>query len=505
MANAPKIITITLSKKNIEKLEEKLKRDQEGELRKIARLAKANNALERATLEKDFADRRIQPKAKLPSIGKKTGYSPGYIGEYKYDDNTRATFAIKSALNRSINNEAHANGLQTYKTPSSSRGDIGDFIREYIAGPLYRLALQEAAPLIELVEPNKDENIRDENIYLRSKFLPKFETFMALKAKNDSLQNVAGLEKIMAISLILGEEDLHTENFGVIEKNEKRIFAKIDHGRTFCNLPSSLDYFSEIIFSSLAEENHPPSLVKLQQELERGYKFFADNKELINNIIEQRVYNLEKMLSLGISFIMQAESFSGTDSGIETRKMPIEEIFTFKKAPGQAQSHLISDHGHLLGDYFKNVIEASLINTPKEFSTERLKITAQDLKLLAETRLNEISEARKDSHSNREELASAQITYERMLKDCKQLIMEPQAPTETAEQKQRYATALSEYNQARTEAPENYVSKRYISLSLAPGAKSQKLPDSPAEAYVPYRNTENYRGSRENNPNSRER
>lgn len=336
------------SEGSLDKLEEQLKQERKAELEAIGQSTEESGALAKIILEKHFADRVTQPKALVPSIREKeVGCSSGYVGQYKYTDDTQATFMVKSALNRTLNDadkreltenfkksffegsikqtkllgysDAQAEALMNARWPVTLDNlceddlNIGDFIREYIAGGLYPLFLQDRAPVIELVketeraEVSKDRLVSEEHLYLRSKFLPEFETFYSLKKKRDDCSDVEGLEKLLAVSLILGESDVgNSENLGVIKKEGKRVFAKIDHGRSFYFMPCSLSNFFILIFTPLELLKKPPSLVNLHQELESTYQLFKDNEKLVSNIIEQRVYNLEKVLEHDITFSLRS-------------------------------------------------------------------------------------------------------------------------------------------------------------------------------------------------------
>ncbi|WP_179945511.1 hypothetical protein [Wolbachia endosymbiont of Trichogramma pretiosum] len=138
--------------------------------------------------------------------------------------------------------------------------NIADFIREYVAGDLYKLFLYDRATMIELVTNNDlpKERFADSNgqfkerieqeknqgqLHLRSKFLDKFTTLMDLKEKGKNHQDAKVFEKILAAQILLGEDDIvNPENFGVIEqeyenakgkKVKEKLWAKIDHGRSF--------------------------------------------------------------------------------------------------------------------------------------------------------------------------------------------------------------------------------------------------------------------------------
>lgn len=456
-------INIPLSIVALQKFEAALIQARREELRIIAQQATVSNNSDSIILEQHFADRLPQPKNKLPGIGKKeAGYSTGYIGEYTYIDNTKATFIVKSALNKALNAEDKAKLIENfgqsyvastvrqlkangnYSAAAEARVkaewsqnvkpyilpddlNMSDFIREYIAGGLYRLTLQQQSPLIELVPANNQLAAAEDRVYLRSKFLPNFETFLSAQVKSKNLANVQGLEKVIARALLLGEADLSNyENFGVIEKDGERIFAKIDHGKSFCTMPHSLTAFKETLFNRLLEQQQPLSLVKLHQELEGGIQFFSQNRELINSIIEQRVHNLEKTLAPNIKFSMLRMSLASSDA-----KQPLVlETFTFqtvKNELGKEEKHLISDKGNSLSSYFKTAIEESLQKTPREFSLPKLKAWAATLGPLIERHLKAINKEQNGltNKFNKLILAPVVSSVERISKTLKAVKEQP--------------------------------------------------------------------------------
>ncbi|CCE77825.1 MULTISPECIES: hypothetical protein [Wolbachia] len=298
------------------------------DLEAVKEQSKKNKKENIETLEKHFHDRTIQPISEFKKVGEKeAGYSSGFQAEHEYSDNEgdKAHFMIKSVLNHTLTKEEEQSKLVQFKKsfyegsrkatklhnpylPDSiinNRIDplwqqvesnicyddlnIADFIREYVAGDLYKLFLYDRAPIVELVTNNnlpekrfvksdtqkgkdykpgeydlerdgkeregyvkgkhifKDqfkERIEQEKsqdkLHLRSKFLDKFTTLMDLKEKG---QDAKGFEKILAAQILLGEADIaQPENFGVIEKEyenaegkkvKEKLWAKIDHGRSF--------------------------------------------------------------------------------------------------------------------------------------------------------------------------------------------------------------------------------------------------------------------------------
>ncbi|MDG7056792.1 MAG: hypothetical protein LKM43_01400 [Wolbachia endosymbiont of Penenirmus auritus] len=224
-------------------------------------------------LEKHFHDRTLQPLSEFNKAGEKeAGYSLGFQAEHRYGEGDKATFMVKSVLNHTLTEEEKQSKLKQFKKSfyAASRKatklqdpdlsdheidariyllwkqvesnicyddlNVADFIREYIAGDLYKLFLYDRAPVIELVISNNlpekrftdgsdkfKECIEQEKnqgqLHLRSKFLDKFTTLMDLKEKGENYQDAKGFEKILAAQMLLGEADImQPENFGVIEK-----------------------------------------------------------------------------------------------------------------------------------------------------------------------------------------------------------------------------------------------------------------------------------------------
>ena len=102
---------------------------------------------------------------------------------------------------------------------------------EYMVSPLYKRILYDRAPTIGLTKQEGNK------IYLKSKFFEDFETLEDYKKRLPQEANhkirINGFEKVIAASLFLEEADYHSENIGIVTKNDGEIHAvKIDHGRS---------------------------------------------------------------------------------------------------------------------------------------------------------------------------------------------------------------------------------------------------------------------------------
>ncbi|WP_395463373.1 hypothetical protein [Wolbachia endosymbiont of Cantharis cryptica] len=385
-------------------------------------------------LEKHFHDRTVQPLSDFPKVKKKeAGCSSGFQAEHQYsnDEKDKATFMMKSVLNRTLTGKDKQSKLGQFKESfyKSSRKaiklqdpsltdstvdallapmwqqtesnicyddlNIADFIREYVAGDLYKLLLQDRAPIVELVTNNdlpkkrfvknevqnsedhkkyekgkykfndqfkeqvKEEKVQEE-LHLRSKFLVgkslnnnennEFTTLADLRGKGKEYQNSTGFEKILAAQILLGEADtIQAENFGVIEKEyenakgrtvKEKLWAKIDHGRS---LYSCVKHWSQILlydFNALYGVGVDYKV--LASELSNYVKLFSENDELIDRLIDKKVSNLNQIFNPKMTFTLRYLS----------SRMPAilcEEVFSYSD---QSQE-FISDKGSSLNQYFK--------------------------------------------------------------------------------------------------------------------------------------------------------
>ncbi len=356
------------------------------ELKATKEESKTNKEKSIEILEKHFHDRTLQPLSEFNKIGEKeAGYSSGFQAEHQYKDD-KATFMIKSILNHTLTEKEKQSKLEQFKESfyKGSRKDtklqnpnltdsvidnlidpfwqkvesnmcyddlnIADFVREYVAGDLYKLLLHDRTPIVELVtngnlpekrfvknntQDDKDhkkyekgkhmfedqfkEHIEQEKkqdkLYLRSKSLDKFTTLMDLKEKGENYQGASGFEKILAAQILLGEADIiQSENFGVVEeecenaKGEKvteKLWAKIDHGRSFylsfSNATNYLQSFDVSLFQ-LRSYGIKIDLGKLSKELGRFIDYYDKNKEKFEALIDRKVSSLNHILNSNMKF-----------------------------------------------------------------------------------------------------------------------------------------------------------------------------------------------------------
>lgn len=127
----------------------------------------SKNANEQSILDTNF--KRVQQNllshfedmipndiTKFPEIEKKvSGFTRGYIAQYRYNNGTVGKFCIKSFYN----------GDKDYYD-----NDIAELIREYIAGDVQRLLLYNRSPKISIItqKAKKIESTLDQNFYFHS-------------------------------------------------------------------------------------------------------------------------------------------------------------------------------------------------------------------------------------------------------------------------------------------------------------------------------------------------
>ena len=86
-----------------------------------------------------------------------------------------------------------------------------NFFREYLTGILYKRFLYDRAPEIQLVQTNTENEL----IGLSSQYLVPFETLKKYAEQKKNQQQIEGGGKLFAVTMFLGENDLHWENVGV--------------------------------------------------------------------------------------------------------------------------------------------------------------------------------------------------------------------------------------------------------------------------------------------------
>ncbi|WP_250296451.1 hypothetical protein [Wolbachia endosymbiont of Oedothorax gibbosus] len=411
--------------------------EEKEELKAAEEKSKTNKEKSIEILEKHFHDRTLQPLSEFNKTGEKeTGFSSGFQAEHQYKDD-KATFMIKSILNHTLTEKEKQSKLEQFKESfykgsrkatklqnpnlTDSQIDdlidplwqqvesnicyddlnIADFVREYVAGDLYKLLLHDRAPIVELVTNNdlpekrfkRDEMHKDQfkehieqekkqdKLYLRSKFLDKFTTLMDLKEKGENYQGASGFEKILAAQMLLGEADIiQPENFGVIEKEcenakgekvKEKLWAKINHGRSlyFC-----VNHWSQILLWDLKTLcGIEVEYKKLAFELSTHAKTISENEKLIDRLIDKKASNLNQLLNPEMKFTLRYISSN----------LPLvlcEEVFNYS-----AESKgFVSDKGNSLGGYFKQRLQ-NQIQIIREYSEVLHVVTAieNDLQSLA--------------------------------------------------------------------------------------------------------------------------
>ncbi|KLT21658.1 hypothetical protein wVul_1403 [Wolbachia endosymbiont of Armadillidium vulgare str. wVulC] len=337
-------------------------------------------------LEKHFHDRTLQPMSEFKKVGEKeVGCSSGFQAEHQYGESDKATFMIKSVLNHTLTKKEKQSRLEQFKKSfyEGSRKaakleapylpdfvinklidllwqqvessicyddlNIADFIREYVAGDLYKLFLYDRAPIVELVTNNDlpekrfvkneaqsseshekyekgeykfqdqskeciEQEKSQDKLHLRSKFLDKFITLMDPKEKGKNYQDAKGFEKILAAQILLGESDIRPGNFGVIEKEyedakgekvTEKLWAKIDHGRSlyfsFSNTKDYLQNFFNTLFQ-LRIYGIKIDLEKLSKELKDFIDYYDQNKEKFEALIDKKANSLNHILNPNMQF-----------------------------------------------------------------------------------------------------------------------------------------------------------------------------------------------------------
>ncbi|WP_265036946.1 hypothetical protein [Wolbachia endosymbiont (group A) of Anomoia purmunda] len=268
--------------------------------------------------------------------------------------------------------------------------NVADFIREYTAGDLYKLLLHDRAPIVELVTNNdlpekrfkRDEMHKDQfkehieqekkqdKLYLRSKFLDKFTTLMDLKEKGENYQDASGFEKILAAQILLGEVDIaQSENFGVIEKEyenakgekvKEKLWAKIDHGRSFyLSFSDAKNYLQNFCFFLLQLRSYgiKIDLGKLSKELGRFIDYYDKNKEKFEALIDKKTSSLNHILNSNMKFELRYMD----ESGLHRRNFKcIDREFKSQEVHFLLQTVLNNSPSTNLSSYFKQRLETQV-------------------------------------------------------------------------------------------------------------------------------------------------
>ncbi|RDD35374.1 hypothetical protein Wcon_00439 [Wolbachia endosymbiont of Cylisticus convexus] len=421
---------------NQEQWDQFLAKKKKEDLEAVKEQSKENKKENIEILEKHFHDRTLQPMSEFKKVGEKeAGCSSGFQAEHEYGESDKATFMIKSVLNHTLTEKEKCSRLAQFKksfyegsrkatkleNPYFSDDEvnnlinpfwwliesnicyddlnIADFIREYVAGDLYKLFLHDRAPIVELVTNNDlpekrfvkneaqsseshekyekgeykfqdqskeciEQEKSQDKLHLRSKFLDKFITLMDPKEKGKNYQDAKGFEKILAAQILLGEADImQLENFGIIEKEyenakgekvKEKLWAKIDHGRS---LYSCVNHWNQILlcdFKTLC--GIEVDYKGLALELSSYVKTISENEELINGLIDKKASNLNQLLNSEMQFTLKY--ISSNNPAIFCK-----EVFSYSSK----SKEFVSDKGNSLGGYFKQRLK-SQVQTMREYS-----------------------------------------------------------------------------------------------------------------------------------------
>jgi len=155
---------------------------------------------------------------------KEGGRTAGYIA--KRSNDKQHAYMVKTAEAKAVDVEVDGRGAL----------DRVDLSNELLTGGLYKALLYDRAPEIQAVQLEEKGKIA-----LTSRFFDNYQSFYDFRDElyaasagttptKDQLPK--GFEKVMAACMFLGEYDGHGNNIGVVEKEGKNIFVKIDHGRS---------------------------------------------------------------------------------------------------------------------------------------------------------------------------------------------------------------------------------------------------------------------------------
>ncbi|MFT4327406.1 MAG: hypothetical protein AB3P07_02090, partial [Wolbachia pipientis] len=203
---------------------------------------------------------------------------------------------------------------------------------------------------------------------LRSKFLDKFTTLMDLKEKG---QDAKGFEKILAAQILLGEADImQPENFGVIEKEyenargekvKEKLWAKIDHGRSFYFSFSNTKNYLQNFLGFLVVLNSygiEVDLEKLSKELEDFIVCYDKNKEKFETLIDRKASSLNHILNPNMQFDLRYTD--GSRFNVRNFKCMNGEFRAQKVHFLSSLTPAYNSPGVSLSDYFKQNLETQV-------------------------------------------------------------------------------------------------------------------------------------------------
>lgn len=136
-----------------------------------------------------------------------------------------------------------------------------------------------------------------------------------LKEKCEDYQSATGFEKVLAAQILLGEVDIiQAENFGVIKKEyenakgetiKEKLWAKIDHGRSFYLCFSDAKSYLQNFYVYLNQLRHygiKVDLGKLSKELSKSINYYDKNKKEFEALIERKADHLNSTLNSEAEF-----------------------------------------------------------------------------------------------------------------------------------------------------------------------------------------------------------
>ncbi|WP_343289286.1 hypothetical protein [Wolbachia endosymbiont of Encarsia formosa] len=203
--------------------------------------------------------------------------------------------------------------------------------------------------------------------------MDKFTTLMDLKKKGKNYEDAKGFEKILAAQILLGEADIiQPENFGIIEKEyedakgekvKEKLWAKIDHGRSFYFSFSNTKDYLQNFFNFLLQLRSfgiKIDLEKLSKELEDFIDYYDQNKEKFEALIDRKASTLNHVLNPNMQFnlryidgsILNVRNFKYMKGEFKGQKM---------KKVGFSLSILDNDSPSIsFSDYFKQNLETQV-------------------------------------------------------------------------------------------------------------------------------------------------
>lgn len=118
---------------------------------------------------------------------------------------------------------------------------LEEMVNELILGEAFRLMLgNDCAPKYRVMISRAK--------YTISKLLENFEQFFDDEKKYNkdqyiqTIANIKDFQRMVAVCLLFGKEDLHFGNWGCIVRGEERKAATVDHGKTFFKINGTLIY-----------------------------------------------------------------------------------------------------------------------------------------------------------------------------------------------------------------------------------------------------------------------